>query len=718
MTPVAWQPADGVLQILLVGQPSAGWRPLTEALAQHGEFAATACATARDAAARLAAQPVDCVVAAVNAGAVLGHEVGGARAGDIGADDTGAPDHNADAALERAVAMLRGTDAEVPVIALGDLGPGGAEAAQAGAQDHVARIGDGDALARAIRHAVERRRTSAAMAESALHDLLTGLPNRALLADRITNAFSRLPRSGRKLAVLCVALDGFKLVNDSLGHTAGDELLVQVGRRLQAVMRPSDTVARLGGDVFAVLCDEMDPAAEPEPIARRILAALTEPFLLSAGEHHAAASVGIAVGQVGDDAARVLRQADAAMTAAKRQGGGCAHYEAAMGATARKRLALHNELHSALDRNELVLHYQPQVPLGGGAATGVEALVRWEHPERGLVPPGDFIPLAEASGLIVPIGRWVLREACSQLARWTERGGRLATLEMGVNLSARQLAHPSLVDDVAEILAETGADPSRVCLEITETAVLDDAGLATERLRALKALGVRLAIDDFGTGYSSLSQLGRFPVDVLKIDRSFVQAMGEGGAHPRGRGVVAAVITLARAMGLVPLAEGVEREAQAEVLRALGCPAAQGYLFSAARTAEDVERVILAGPDAQAPVRVVVCDDAPALRALMRASLELDGRVEVVGEAEDGERVVDLSAELRPDVVLLDLQMPGVDGLSALPRIRRAAPDTAVVVLSGCDAAEVGSRALALGARRYVEKPAGITAIRDAILGA
>ena len=693
MTPVAWQPADGVLQVLLLGRRLGSATLLADALAPHGRFAVQACTTPADAAARLAAEPWDCVVADVAGGA------------DRAAD------------LTAAVAAVRRGSAGVPVIALGDLGRVTA-AEELCADDHVARLGDGELLARVIRHAVERHRTQSALATSALHDALTGLPNRTLLADRITNAFSRLPRSGRKLAVLCLALDGFKLVNDSLGHAAGDVLLVRVAERLTTVMRPSDTVARLGGDVFAILCDEMDPAAEAEPIARRVLAALAKPFDLPAGEHHAAASVGIAVAHVGGDAAGVLREADAAMTAAKRRGGGCAHYEEEMGDRARHRLALHNELHRALERSELVLHYQPQVPLGGGAPTGVEALVRWEHPDRGLVPPGDFIPVAEDSGLIVPIGRWVLREACEQLARWTEAGGRLAALEVGVNLSARQLAHPGLVDDVATILEETGAEPGRVCLEITETAVLDDVELAGERLAALKALGVRLAIDDFGTGYSSLSQLGRFPVDVLKIDRSFVQAMGEAAAHPRGRGVVAAVITLASAMGLVPVAEGVEREAQAEVLRALGCPCAQGFLFSAARTAADVERMILAEPDQRPPVRVVVCDDAPALRALMRTSLELAGRVEVVGEAGDGERVVALTAELRPDVVLLDIQMPGMDGLTALPALRRAAPEAAVVVLSGCDEDATAADALALGARSYVEKPAAMGAIRAAILHA
>jgi diguanylate cyclase (GGDEF)-like protein len=681
MSSVAWQPADGVLQVLLVGRRPAAARAFADARAGQGRFARTACATPTDAAAHLSARPWDCVVADAEA-----------------------------------VHELRRFHADVPVVALG--APDGAADPVPGADDQVGESGDAEVLSRVVRHVVERRRTQVALAQSALHDPLTALPNRALLADRIANAFSRLPRSGRKLAVLCLALDGFKLVNDSLGHAAGDALLVQVAERLRGVMRPSDTVARLGGDAFAVLCDEMDPAADAEPIARRVLAALAEPFRLLDGEHHVAASVGIAEAGVGGDAARVLREADAAMTAAKRRDGGCARYEEAMGDRALRRLTLHNELHGAIERSELVLHYQPQVLLSGGAPTGVEALVRWEHPERGLVSPADFIPVAEASGLIVPIGRWVLREACAQLARWTEAGGPMGELTMGVNLSARQLADPALVEDVAAILAETGVDPERLCLEITETAVLDDVALADERLSALKALGVRLAIDDFGTGYSSLSQLGRFPVDVLKIDRSFVQAMGDGAAHPRGRGVVAAVITLAGAMGLEPIAEGVESEGQAEVLRALGCPSAQGFLFSAARPADDVEALIRAEPESRPPLRVVVCDDVPALRDLVRRSLELDGQVEVVGEAEDGEGAVDLVARLRPDVVLLDLEMPGVDGLTALPDIRRLAPDVQVIVLSACDADATAELALALGARRYVEKPAGPAAIRAAVLQA
>jgi EAL domain-containing protein (putative c-di-GMP-specific phosphodiesterase class I)/CheY-like chemotaxis protein len=372
-----------------------------------------------------------------------------------------------------------------------------------------------------------------------------------------------------------------------------------------------------------------------------------------------------------------------------------------------------------------VLHYQPQVALGTGRPTGVEALVRWAHPERGLVAPGEFIGVAESSGLIVPLGRWVLREACAQLARWVRGGGRMAELSMSVNLSARQLAQPELVGDVAAILGGTGVDPGRVCLEITETAVLADADATRERLHALKALGVELAWtrggagDEAagrgrGTGYSSLSYLDRFPVDVLKIDRSFIQGIQDDGG--RTRGLVAALIKLAAALELTPIAEGVEAAAQADALRALGCSTAQGFLWSAAREAGDLERLIEGAPAPTGPIRVVVCDDAPGIRALMRTTLEHDGLVEVVGEAGDGEAVVGVVAAACPDVVLLDLSMPNVDGLAALPRILEVAPWAGVVVISGRDEATYASQVLALGAERFMAKPAAIEAIRAAVL--
>jgi len=445
-----------------------------------------------------------------------------------------------------------------------------------------------------------------------------------------------------------------------------------------------------------------------------VLETLVAPFALGAGAHHVAASIGIAVADASSDAERALREADAAMCAAKRRGGGCAVFDDDLRRHAAQRLALQNELHRALDRDELALHYQPQVALGAGGPTGVEALVRWRHPERGLVGPGEFIAAAEECGLIVPLGRWVLREACAQLARWQRAGGRMAALTMSVNLSARQLLQPDLVDDVAAIVAAAGVEAGKLCLEITETAVLDDGEAAHARLHALKALGVKLAIDDFGTGYSSLSYRNRFPVDVLKIDRSFIHGMeAEGG---RARGVVAAVIKLAAALGLEPIAEGVEVAAQADELRVLGCPSAQGFLWSAARPAEEVEALVAQTPEATGPIRVVVCDDAPAMRALVRHTLEVEDDVEVVGEAGDGEAVVAVVAELRPDVVLLDLSMPKVDGLAALPRILEAAPWAGVVVLSGRDEAAAAPAALALGAERFMAKPAGAAAIRDAVL--
>jgi EAL domain-containing protein (putative c-di-GMP-specific phosphodiesterase class I) len=479
-------------------------------------------------------------------------------------------------------------------------------------------------------------------------------------------------------------------------------------------MRPSDTVARLGGDEFGVLCDGMLPDAEPEEVAGRLLDALAEPFALDGLAHHVAVSVGIAEAGPGGSTERVLREADAARCSAKQRGGGCDVYDDELRRRAMARLTLQNELHRALDRGEMVLHYQPQVALGAGGPTGVEALVRWQHPERGLVPPAEFIGVAEDCGLIVPLGRWVLREACAQLARWQRDGGRMAALTMSINLSARQLAQPDLVADVAAIVAEAGVDPAQICLEITETAVLDDAATTRARLHALKALGIKLAVDDFGTGYSSLSYLNRFPVDVLKIDRSFIHGMEvEDG---RARGVVAAVIKLADAMGLVPIAEGVEVAEQADELRALGCPSAQGFLWSAARSAEEVEALVAGAPEASGPIRVVVCDDAPAMRALVRHTLEVEGDVQVVGEAGDGEAVVALVADLRPDVVLLDLSMPKVDGLEALPRILEAAPWAGVVVLSGREEASAAPAALALGAERFMAKPAGAAAIRDAVL--
>ena len=610
-------------------------------------------------------------------------------------------------AWPEAIAALRRLDPDVPVVARGAEQPPGAD-------DRVDRGARGELVARVVRYAVERRGRERRLAHVALHDPLTGLPSRALFADRVGQAFARLQRGSGALTVIQLGINGFKLVNESLGHDAGDALLVAVAQRLVAVMRPSDTVARLGGDEFAVLCEALPDDADAAALAERVLEALAAPFEIAGRIHHVSVAVGIAVGGTGRGAERVLHEADAAMHAAKRRGGGWEVYDDELRERALRRLTLQNELHRALERDELVLHYQPQVALGLGGPTGVEALVRWRHPERGLIPPGEFIGVAEESGLIVPLGRWVLREACAQLAAWQRAGGRLATLTMSVNLSARDLLQPDLVDAVAAIVAEAGVSAEQLCLEITETAVLEDADVIRERLHALKALGVRLAIDDFGTGYSSLSYLDRFPVDVLKIDRSFVRGMETAG--DRSRGVVAAVIRLADAMGLVPIAEGVEVAEQADELRALGCASAQGFLWSPARIPEEIEALVAAAPEPTGPIRVVVCDDAPAMRALLRHTLEGDGDVEVVGEAADGDAVVALVAALRPDVVLLDLSMPKVDGLQALPRIRAAAPWAAVVVLSGRDAAVAGPQALALGAERFMPKPAGAAAIRDAVL--
>jgi diguanylate cyclase (GGDEF)-like protein len=685
-------PGSGVLRLLLVARDEEAARTIEARLTERTSRPVdlTWCRAHDDPAARLLLPDAD---------GVLVH---------VPADQGVAP---------AAIAALRAADVSVPIVAVVDADDAAAALGlgRVGADDVVlTSVLSGELVIRLVRHALDRRLTGGELRRLALHDALTGLPNRALFEDRLQHAVARLPRSGRRVAVVLLDVRGFTLVNESLGYRAGDELLVQIAERLGSVLRPTDSLARLSGDEFAILCDEMDTAADPGPIARRILSALVPPFTLDGVEHRIGAVAGVAAGEAGSPPEQLLRDADVAVAVAKARGAEIVVYEAGMRAVASERLSLQHELHLALEREELVLHYQPQVHMGGGAPIGVEALVRWQHPERGLVGPGEFIQEAEDSGIIVPLGRWVLRAACRQLARWQAAGGNLAALTMSVNLSARQLAQPELVDDVAQILVEEGVDPERICLEITETAVLEDAELAARRLHALKRLGVKLAIDDFGTGYSSLAYLNRFPVDTLKIDRSFIQGMDDAGGARR-RGIVAAVIKLADAMGLEPLAEGVEVEAQAEQLQALGCRSAQGFLYSAAREAHDLEALVQAVPPQARATRVLVCDDAPGVRDLMRTLLQRDGDVVVCGEAADGESAIRAAAETSPDVVLLDLGMPHLDGLSALPRICAAAPGAKVVVLSGRDAAANEAEALALGAARYLQKPAGIEAVRDVV---
>jgi len=423
----------------------------------------------------------------------------------------------------------------------------------------------------------------------ALHDPLTGLPNRLLFLDRLEQAMRRVQRQQSGLAVLFVDLDRFKVVNDTYGHQAGDVVLVAAMRRLQRMLRPGDTVARLGGDEFTVLCEDLEHVGAIIPLAERALVALTPPIVLDDGrEAFVTASIGVAfVGPGLATAEEVLADADSAMYQAKEHGRNRVEvFDQVMRADALARVEQASALRRAVDADELPVHYQPVLRLADESMSGVEALVRWQHPTLGLLGPCQFIGLAEDNGLIVALGAEVLRTACREAVSWLPTSGAGA-FTVAVNLSARQLSDVGVVETVGEVLAETGMDPARLCLEITESVLMEDVGSSVDALLGLKALGVRLAIDDFGTGYSSLSYLRRFPVDIVKIDRSFVAGLG---VDPAAEAIVASVVNLAHAIGLEVVAEGVETEEQLVMLRAVGCDAAQGFIWSPALPAADVRR--------------------------------------------------------------------------------------------------------------------------------
>ena len=424
--------------------------------------------------------------------------------------------------------------------------------------------------------ATERIRLEHELAHQAFHDSLTGLANQALFRDRIDHAVARIGRTGGQLAVLFVDLDNFKHINDSLGHTAGDELLVTVTKRLQNCLRPADTAARLGGDEFAVLLEDIYDESEPQHVADRIINSLAYPFTLGSNEVFVTASIGIACDGAGTAGDQLLRNADLAMYTAKNNGKAHAEvFRAAMHTAALERLEVEGDLRRAIERSEFVVHYQPIIDLATGRLCGVEALVRWAHPTRGIVGPLAFIPLAEETGLIQDIGAWVLNRACRDVQQ-LERGDH-EELTLSVNLSTRQLLAPGLATVVADAAATSGLEPSRLILEITETSMMRDTETAIRILNELKRVGVRLAVDDFGTGYSSLSYLQRFPIDILKIDKSFVDTIDQS---PEDSALGRAIVRLGQTLRLTTIAEGVETESQAELLRSLGCGQAQGFHFA------------------------------------------------------------------------------------------------------------------------------------------
>ena len=432
----------------------------------------------------------------------------------------------------------------------------------------------------------DRQALEAQLRHQAFHDDLTGLAIRALFANRVEHALVRRARRDATVAVLVLDLDDFKTINDTLGHAEGDVLLGLVADRLRDCLRVDDTAARIGGDEFAVLLEELTSEDDAAEVAERILAALREPFQLQGHSVAVGASIGIALGRHSPEGAdAILRDADVAMYSAKARGKGrCVMFEPEMHLRIVERTALRADLEQALDEGgQFHLRYHPVVDLSSGAVAGMEALVRWDHPARGLISPADFIPLAEDTGLIVPLGRWVLAEAGRQAGTWRVLHGDRWFLT--VNLSARQLSDPQLLGDVARAVAESGLPPNRLVLEITESVLLQDAEPVLARLDALKALGVRLAVDDFGTGYSSLAYLRRFPVDIIKVDKSFVDQV----ADREGAALTRAIVDLADVLELLTIAEGIELAGQAERLLALGCRLGQGYHYARPMTGPEMD---------------------------------------------------------------------------------------------------------------------------------
>jgi diguanylate cyclase (GGDEF)-like protein/PAS domain S-box-containing protein len=429
----------------------------------------------------------------------------------------------------------------------------------------------------------ERRRFEEQLAYEATHDNLTRLPLRNLIIDHLGLALAGARRRSTEVAVLFIDLDHFKRVNDSLGHTAGDELLVNAAERLRSAVRDGDTPGRFGGDEFVIVCPDIGGPSDALALAERIRAALEPPFSIRGTEVFVGASVGVVVANGSADPATLLKYADIAAYRAKERGRNRAElFDENLRSTVATRLDTESAFRRALDSNELVVHYQPVVSVHSGEITGFEALVRWERPGFGLVAPGEFLSIAEDTGLIVPMGKQVLRIACAQIAAWSRQFPDQACPRVAVNLSAGQVGQTDLVDDVEQILAESGAEPNSLCIEITETLLMQDTPATIDTLNRLRKLGVSLAIDDFGTGYSSLSYLRRLPVTVLKIDQSFILELG---LDPQGATIVASVIDLAHALGMECIAEGVETDVHLDTLARLGCDEMQGFLFSPAVSA-------------------------------------------------------------------------------------------------------------------------------------
>ncbi|MFZ6644813.1 putative bifunctional diguanylate cyclase/phosphodiesterase [Undibacterium sp. TJN25] len=476
-----------------------------------------------------------------------------------------------------------------------EMGISASESSQASANDHVVLLQQANThliIASIEAHKLTEQVETAKdkLHYLAHHDVLTDLPNRLLLQDRIGQAIERARRQGQRLAVMFMDLDRFKHVNDSLGHSVGDELLQSVARCLVACVRHSDTISRQGGDEFVLLLPYIEHAEDAALSAQKVIAALTPAHHIGGYDLHVSVSIGISIfPDDGIDTAGLMKNADTAMYHAKEQGrNNYQFFSDAMNARAMERQAIESNLRMALEKQEFVLHYQPKVNLETGAITGAEALLRWKHPQWGLVLPARFMSIAEECGLIVPIGRWVLREACTQARRWIDAG--VGPVPVAVNISALEFRHKDFFGGVRDILSESGLDAASLELEITESVLMRDAETSTAILQHLKDMGVQLAVDDFGTGYSSLSYLKKFPIDVLKIDKSFVDDI----ATAAGNGIiVSAVVGMGNKLKLKVIAEGVENQAQLTFLQAQNCEEGQGYFFSRPLVAEEFVRLLV-----------------------------------------------------------------------------------------------------------------------------
>lgn len=565
----------------------------------------------------------------------------------------------------------------------------------------------------------ERISRETQLAHLATHDPLTGLANRTLLNDRLRQAIVRAQRDGTMVAVLLIDLDHFKQINDTLGHTIGDLLLQIVSNRLKGLALESDTLARLGGDEFVLLLTDLENELDVPRTGQMLLDQLAAPFDIDGEVILVTPSIGAAIYPLdAADPENLLRLADVAMYEVKEDGRNAfRRFASEMDQRSQHQMALEKDLRHALERNELVLYYQPKADLYSGHVTGVEALIRWQHPQRGLVPPVQFIPLAEKTGLILPIGAWVLREACRQASQWQQDG--LPPLRVAVNLSPVQFRQPDLVEQVERTLAETGLAPCWLELEVTESLVMDNPEAAAVFLRRLKQMGIRLAMDDFGTGYSSLGYLKRFPFDVLKIDRSFVQNII---SEPDDALIAVAVIAMAHSLGLQVIAEGVEDESQMRYLRNHLCDEIQGYLFSPPLPAPSLSAFLRAPPsllkmdqdnDLQQRTLLLVDDEPDILNSLKRLLRRGGYRILTAGSAAEG---LELLALNNVQVIVSDQRMPSMSGSEFLSRVKAIYPETMRIVLSGYTELAALTDAINRGAiYKFVTKPWDDEELREVI---